>query len=334
MSKSTFAIIGAGLIGGKRAQALKKLGHAIVSVYDPDSARAQKLAGEFDAEVAASLEAVCKNAKIDAVVIAATHNVLTEISIAALKAGKHVLVEKPAGRNPAELERLLAAAKDSKKILRVGFNHRFHPAFLKAKEILASGELGPFLYIRAKYGHGGRLGYEKEWRADPALSGGGELIDQGSHLIDLSLWLGGNMDLAFGHAQTFFWKMPVEDNGFLLLRSKDGERAAHLHASCTEWKNLFQFEIFCRMGKIDITGLGRSYGTEEIKIYRMQPEMGPPPVEQASFPGEDTSWEEEMKDFAASLEGAKNALGATATDAHNSIKIIYDTYRQSGLEWS
>lgn len=321
------------MIGGKRAQALKKLGHEVVAVYDTDSSRAQKLAGDISAKASASLGEALKNSAVDAVVIAATHNVLTDLSCAALEAGKHVLVEKPAGRTPADLARLVAAVKKSNKTLRVGFNHRFHPALLKAKKILESGELGPFMYIRAKYGHGGRLGYEKEWRADPALSGGGELIDQGSHLIDLSLWLGGEMKLAFGHAQTFFWNMPVDDNGFLLLRSPDGKRAAHLHASCSEWKNLFQFEIFCRMGKIDITGLGRSYGVEEIKIYRMQPEMGPPPMEQEQFPGEDLSWEEEMKDFVACLAGNKESKIANIHDAENSIKIIYEAYRQSGMNW-
>lgn len=329
-----FGIIGAGLIGQKRGAALRELGDPVVAVADASAERAGALATQLGAAAESSAEALLKRADVDAVVIATFHDSLGALAARALEAGKHVLVEKPAGRNPAELRALgAAAAARPDRVLRVGFNHRFHPALLEAHRLVHSGELGPLMYIRARYGHGGRLGYEQEWRARPEVSGGGELIDQGSHLIDLAMWIGGEMRLEFGHAQTFFWKMPVDDNGFLLLRSPDGKRAAFLHASCTEWKNLFNFEIFCARGKIDIQGLGRSYGTEELRVYRMTDQMGPPPVATQSFPGEDTSWKSEISAFLAAIEGRPSEI-ATLTDALRVNERIYETYARSGYPFA
>src|SRR5262249_40665169 len=150
--------------------------------------------------------------------------------------------------------------------------------------------------IRGRYGHGGRPGYEREWRMDPRRSGGGQLIDQGIHLIDLSRLFLGDFTICRGLRRTYFWDAPVEDNAFLLLETGDC-RVAFLHTSCTEWKNLFSFEIFGRTGKLEITGLGGSYGTEHLRYYRMLPEMGPPETTIWEYPGEDSSWGVEFAAF-------------------------------------
>src|SRR5690606_10539977 len=147
-----------------------------------------------------------------------------------------------------------------------------------------------------RYGHGGRVGYDKEWRAEPAISGGGELIDQGVHLIDLARWFLGNFSDIQGYAHTYYWDMPVDDNGFLLLKTLNNQ-VAHLHASCTEWKNLFSFEIYGRKGKLDINGLGGSYGVERLTFYKMLPEMGPPETYAWEFPMADDSWQCEFDEF-------------------------------------
>jgi predicted dehydrogenase len=186
------------------------------------------------------------------------------------------------------------------------------------------------MYIRARYGHGGRLGYEKEWRADPKVSGGGELLDQGVHLIDLCRWLGGEWDLTWGKAKTFYWPMPVEDNGFLFLETRDRSRTALLQASCTEWKNLFDFEIFGKTGKLQICGLGRSYGTEELRYYRMKPEMGPPELQTWAFPGDDTSWKAEFEAFVKEMTGQKTDI-AMAADALRTVELVTQVYERSGV---
>ncbi|MEK7690355.1 MAG: Gfo/Idh/MocA family oxidoreductase [Bdellovibrionota bacterium] len=338
-------IIGAGLIGGKRATALEPAQDCLTWVADLSLDRATKVAatgGEprtKPAHTTTDWRKLAASPDVDAVIVATTNDQIPLIAAECLKSGKHVLVEKPGGRHPAELAELQNVSDQVQRttghILRVGFNHRFHPAFLGAKPLVDSGDYGPLMYIRARYGHGGRVGYDREWRADPKIAGGGELLDQGVHLIDLCRWLGGEFELKTAHVGTYFWDMPVEDNGFLLLESPDGKRHAHLHASCTEWKNLFDFEIFLRYAKIQIWGLGRSYGTEELRIFKMKPEMGPPDTEVRSFPGEDRSWHDEWEAFRQQCNGssAVSTLGKI-NDACRAIEIVHAAYRTSGVAWA
>jgi len=318
-------IIGAGLIGEKRA--LNRGKHPLVGIADASRERAGQLAQSTGAKAFASPEELLKDTSIDTVFICTTHDALTPLAVQALRAGKHVLVEKPAGRHPQDLKALVTAEKESRQVLRVGFNHRFHPAFLALHERSKTENWGPLMYIRARYGHGGRVGYEKEWRADSARSGGGELMDQGVHLVDLCRWIGGEFQLAWGTAKTFFWDMKVEDNGFLLLESADKKRNAFLHASCSEWKNLFDFEVFYKNAKAEVWGLGRSYGEEELRLYRMKPEMGPPDTEVLRFPGEDKSWALEIEAMDAEIRGTKTNLG-TAQDALRAVELVHDVYQR------
>jgi len=141
------------------------------------------------------------------------------ITIAAIQNSKHVLVEKPAARNPKELESVIEAAEQNSVCVRVGLNHRYHPAFQKARQIVDSGQLGTLMFVRGRYGYGGHSGYDKEWRAKPEIAGGGELLDQGIHLIDLSRWFLGDFVQVSGYAAIYYCNMRVENNGFLMLRN-------------------------------------------------------------------------------------------------------------------
>ena len=264
---------------------------------------------------------------IQAVVISTLHDSLAPLTLSAVRAGKHVLVEKPAARSARELLPVLSAAKKARVQVRLGYNHRFHRAFRKAREIVDVGKLGPLMMIRARYGHGGRLGYEKEWRADPKQSGGGELIDQGVHLIDLARWFLGDFKEVDGFAQTLFWKMTVDDNAFLLLKTGRGQTAS-LHASCTEWKNLFSFEIYGRNGKLHIEGLGGSYGLEKLTWHRMLPQMGPPETKAWEFPRADDSWEVEMNEFAKDIR-LRRSPQPGIKDGLEALKIVDTIYRKS-----
>jgi len=261
-------------------------------------------------------------------VVATLHDSLAEITLAAIEAGKHVLVEKPAARNPAELEPVIAAAERHAVKVHVGFNHRYHRAFRKARELFDAGVLGELMYVRARYGHGGRIGYDKEWRSDPGLSGGGELIDQGPHLIDLSRWFLGEFTEVEGFAHTYYWDMPVDDNGFMMLKTAQGQ-VAFLHASCTEWKNLFSMEIYGRHGKLEISGLGGSYGLEKLVYYRMLPEMGPPETTAWEYPMEDDSWALEIAEFYDDIR-LDRAPAAGLKDAREALKVVETIYRGSG----
>jgi predicted dehydrogenase len=291
-----YAIIGCGLIGKKRLAALPS-GSRLAVACDRQRDRAEELVriAQQGRAVTVYHDAVT-DSHVDAVIVATVNATLAEITGAAIQAGKPVLVEKPAGVTPRQVEELIVLATKHKVAVRVGFNHRFHPAFLKAREIFTSGALGELMFVRGRYGHGGRVGYDREWRADPKLSGGGELMDQGVHLIDLSRWFLGDFTRIDGQAMTLYWDMPVDDNAFVALRTARGQ-VAWLHASCTEWKNLFSFEIYGREGKLHIEGLGGSYGTERLTFYKMLPGMGPPETTVWEFPRGDESWQWELREF-------------------------------------
>ncbi len=319
-----FAIVGCGAIGQKRAAALGE--HRLVACADAALERAERLAATHaGCEPVADYRQAIDRPDVDAVIVATTNDALTPVACSAAELGKHVLVEKPGARSFAELGTLIEAAERSGATVRVGFNHRFHPALQRARQIFDEGGVGELLYIRARYGHGGRLGYEREWRADPEIAGGGELLDQGVHLIDLARWFAGDLRVVAGYVATYFWPMPVEDNGFALLENARG-RVAWLHASCTEWKNLFSFELFGRDGKLQVDGLGGSYGTERLTYYRMLPRMGPPETTSWEYPGPDESWSAELDAFAlATQEGAGS--GGSLDDALAVLKIVECLYK-------
>jgi predicted dehydrogenase len=267
---------------------------------------------------------------VSIVIISTLHDTLAEIAHGTVAAGKHVLIEKPAARRAAELAGLPEAAAAKGCLVRVGFNHRYHRALQRAHELVTSGVLGPLMFLRARYGHGGRVGYDREWRSDPAKSGGGELIDQGPHLIDLARWFLGDFAEVDGFATTYFWDMPVDDNGFLLLKTAS-KQVAFLHASCTEWKNTFSFEIYGRDGKLDINGLGGSYGTERLTYYKMLPQMGPPETTAWEYPMADNSWDAEFAEFLDDIR-LKRPPSAGLRDAIAALTIIEKIYRMSGYD--
>jgi len=321
-------IIGCGLIGKKRADAAVAQGHMVTCITDIDAVRANTLAEKTGATALATSNAVISS-DVDAVVIATPHNQLAGIALSAVEAGKHVLLEKPGARTALELQPVAAASKKHNRIVKVGFNHRFHPALMKAHEIFSSGAIGELMFIRGRYGHGGRVGYEKEWRCEREISGGGELIDQGSHLIDLSRWFMGDLALEYASLPTCFWNTQVEDNCFLALRTPK-KQIAWLHASWSEWKNTFSFEIYGRIGKLAIDGLGGSYGMEKLTHYRMLPEMGPPETTTYEYPETDRSWDREFAEFAAAITEKRQPNG-NIHDALAMLALIDTAYKGEGL---
>ncbi len=323
-------IVGCGLIGQKRAKALASA--QLVACADIDLERAQALATTSPGAVGVGdWRDVLTRPDVDIVIVSTRNDALAEVALAAVKAGKHVLVEKPAARNPGELEPVIAEAERRGVKVHVGFNHRYHPSLRKARELFETGALGELMFVRGRYGHGGRLGYEKEWRANPALSGGGELIDQGIHLIDLARWFLGDFTEVKAFAHTYFWQMPVEDNAFMFLKTSKNQ-TAFLHVSCTEWKNLFSFEIYGRSGKLHVEGLGGSYGTERLTYYKMLPQMGPPETTIWEYPMDDNSWQVEFEDFLEDIKLGRNP-SASLQDARAALTIVEKIYAESGYDY-
>lgn len=324
----TFAIIGCGLIGRKRLTALGA-DFPVLYTCDVDAGRAAALAELAPGATAITdYNVALADPRVTAVIVATLNASLAPITLAAVKAGKHVLAEKPGALNAAQLRTIAAAARETGARVRLGYNHRFHPSLLKARELVDSGVMGPLMFLRARYGHGGRKGYDREWRADPALAGGGELIDQGVHLIDLAGWFLGEFPTVEGHATTSFWDMKVDDNAFLSLRTAAGQ-TAWLHVSCTEWKNLFSLEVYGRDAKIAIEGLGGSYGLEKLTYYKMLPQMGPPETTVFEYPPPDSSWAVETRVFAEDIRlGREPAPGLG--ESIRTLEIVEEIYRRSG----
>jgi predicted dehydrogenase len=322
-----WGIIGCGLIGQKRATALRALGHTVASVADSVGKRAEVVAADYGANAIADWKVLAAQADLDAVVVATSPDWLSPIAVACLEQGKHVLVEKPAGRTLAEVRAIADVAQREGHLVKVGYNHRFHPAMRKAHAIVQAGDLGPLMFIRGRYGHGGRLGYQQEWRFRPEISGGGELIDQGSHLIDLAHWFLGDFTELKSMLRNYYWKASVEDNCFLTLSTAKGQ-VAWLHATWTEWKNTFSFEISGRDGKLEISGLGGSYGVETLSHYRMLPQMGPPETTRWEWPFPDKSWDIEVAEFVAAIAEGRRPVG-DIEDALVTMSIIDRIYRET-----
>jgi predicted dehydrogenase len=322
-------IIGCGAVGRKRAQHLA--GARLIHCVDTDLARASQMASFSQGCIAGTdWRQLLGRADIDAVIIATPQDSQVEIARAAIDAGIHVLVEKPAARHVDELLGLPQLAAKHNVRVRVGFNHRYHRAFQQARRLVDSGILGPLLFLRARYGHGGRLGYASEWRAQPQRSGGGELIDQGVHLIDLASWFLGEFVEVNGFAHTYFWDMPVDDNGFMLLKTAT-KQVAFLHVSCTEWKNTFSWELYGRDGKLQVDGLGGSYGVERLSWYKNLPEMGPPETTIWEYPMADNSWETEMAEFIEDIRAGREP-SAGLHDAIAALAVVAKIYAASGYD--
>ncbi|MDI6641211.1 MAG: Gfo/Idh/MocA family oxidoreductase [Elusimicrobiota bacterium] len=317
-------IIGAGLVGNKRARAL--CNENLVVVADVNEDRAKSLAEKHKCDYTSDWKEVVKNDNIDIVIVSTPNKYLAPITVEAIENGKHVLVEKPGATTPKDLKKMQVIAAKHKVKVKVGFNHRFHPAVVKAKEIFDRGDAGELMFLRGRYGHGGRLGYDKEWRADPEIAGGGEMLDQGIHLIDLARMFAGDFDKAVGFTETMFWNMQVEDNCFALLRNKSG-KIAFLSASWTQWKNLFSFEVFGKTGLLVIDGLGGSYGEETLTFYKMKPELGIPDKFVYKWE-EDNSWDLEFREFCSAIKEGREPVG-NLDDAYKAMKLVFDIYKWS-----
>lgn len=322
-------IIGGGLIGKRRAQeAAQHPDSEVRLVVDINATVATEMAQTYDCAAATQWQEAIAHPDLDIITVSTHNGLLAEIAIAALQAGKHVLIEKPMGRNLGEALQMAEAAQTSGRKLKIGFNHRYHPAIAKAYELFTSGLIGDPINLRARYGHGGRPGYEKEWRGNLELAGGGELTDQGVHIADLIHWFCGLPVDAFAYLQTAVWPLhPLEDNGFGLFRFENGA-IANFHTSWTQWKNLFSFELYGQKGSITIEGLGKSYGTERLSVALRKPEGGVPDLEEMSFAGPDLSWQLEWQDWMQALTQETAYLG-TPEEGVAAMRMLDALYRSA-----
>jgi len=326
--KINIGLIGYGVVGERRLNNLPKFFN-LIGCADPNIfSSSKKKFKNNKIFLTKNWKDLIKLKRLEAVIISTTHHLHSDILLQCIKFNLHVFIEKPAGISEIKTKKVISKLKSKKNLrVRVGFNHRYHPAFLKAKNLIDANKIGKIIFIRGVYGHGGRLGYEKEWRFKKKLSGGGELIDKGSHLIDLSRLFLGDLKVNFSNLKNYFWKMKLEDNCFLNLENKSGS-LAFLHTSCTEWKNKFVFEIFGKSGKIEINGLGKSYGPESLTCYKMSKKMDIPKKKFFLFnQGPDYSWREELKEFYIDIV-KKRVPVPGIKEAYENLKIINIIYKK------
>lgn len=321
-------LIGAGLQGGRRAPVLKEFPRTeLVVVAAAHKESAARLASSMGCQATDRWDEVVARDDINVVVVCTPPHLHAVMSIEAMKRGKHVLCEKPLTRTVAEAEEMLRVARETKVVLKCGFNHRHHPGIMKAKEWFDSGIIGELNFIRCRYGICGRPGYEKEWRANPEIVSGGQLMEQGIHAVDLSRWFLGEFAEATGFVSTRFWKTaPLEDNGFALFRTEKGQIAS-IHSSLTQWTNLFSFELFGQDGYITVEGLGGGYGTEKAVLSK-RALLGPFREEITEFRGGDRSWYEEWKEFVSAITEEREPLG-NGYDGLEALKLVNAVYKSS-----
>jgi predicted dehydrogenase len=327
-AKRKVAIIGAGLQAGRRAPAIADdSSYEIALVVDRHRERAERLAKPHNAVVETDWQAAIRRPDINAVLVLTYPDSHAEISIAALESGKHVLCEKPLSYSLEEARAMTQAAKRAGCVLKCGFNHRHHPAVVRARELFAQGAIGKPAFGRGRYGIAGRTGLHLEWRSDPKIVPGGQLMEQGVHLVDLFRWFLGEMTHVTGMMSTTCWPIaPLEDNGFLLMRSADGV-VSSVHASLTQWINHFDFEIYGEKGSLSVEGLGASYGVEKLVFSQHDP-RGPFSYQTVEYRGGDASWKAEWTEFARAVAERDEPLG-NGVDGLRAMEVVDAAYAAS-----
>ena len=321
-------IVGAGLQGKRRARALKELDdNQLIIVADTNQDAAMHLAKDMDCQATTRWEEVVDCKEVDIVLVCTPPHLHSVISIASMRNGKHVLCEKPMGRNPEEAEQILNVARQTGMKLKCGLNLRHHPGIRQAWQWFNEGLIGEIHFIRCHYGIGGRPNYHQEWRAKVEISGGGEVMDQGIHALDLCRWFLGDFSEVFGMLSTHFWDIaPLEDNAFILLRSKK-EQIASINVSWTQWKPSFSFDILGNDGYISLDGLGGVYGVERVRKGK-RAFLEPFQEEVVEFPGEDLSWQEEFNVFISAIKENREPIG-NGVDALEALKLARFVYQSA-----
>ncbi len=305
-----------------------------IKVYDPAfDAKSANLEGVF----LTSTEPIPWN-QFDAAFICTPNNVTADLCIEAIHKCRNVLCEKPPGRNWADFSRIREAADqvpDHRLVF--GFNHRLHPSIQMAKTLLGEGGMGKILFIKGTYGKSGGRNYRQSWRNNGDISGGGILLDQGLHVLDIFISFLGPLKVKEALLCDSFWKCGVEDNAFVLLESET-KVPAFLHSSATLWKHTFRIEIGCENGYLLATGFlsaTGSYGREQLIIGRRQFEdettaLGNPREEIVHFDRDD-SWETEVNEFITAIQERRAPKHGTLDQAGQVMEIIRDVYSRSPL---
>ena len=332
MKKLRVGIVGFGYMGEIREWTVRDHpNYELVGVVDPGYEDRIRKAGYRAFE---DYQSLCAEG-LDGLFVCTPNNVTPEAVVYGLDQGLHVFCEKPPGRNLGDIQRIREAeARNPQCKLIFGFNHRHHPGIADVRALIASGSLGRLLTVRGVYGKSGGYGYEKSWRNDPAVGGGGILLDQGIHMLDLFRYFCGDFDQVVGLRASSFWDIPVEDNAMLLLRSEKGH-LAQLHSTATSWNHTFRLELGLEGGYLNARGLlskSGSYGRETLVIGRRPPNRDQAvsvgnPREETTYYDDDPSWELELAHWTSCILEDRPVEQGSSLDALRVMEIIDQVYQ-------
>jgi predicted dehydrogenase len=270
------------------------------------------------------------NEKIDALFVSLPNYLAAEATIAALERGLHVFCEKPPGRTVQDIRDVITAEKKQPHLkLKYGFNHRYHESVKEAKRVIESGQYGEIINLRGIYGKSSIIPFDKGWRSERQYAGGGILLDQGIHMLDMIRYFAGEFEEIKSFVSNSYWCHDVEDNAYVLMRNREG-CVAMLHSTATQWQHKFRLEITLREALLELSGIlsgTKSYGDERLKII---------PKKDGSSVGsflettnsylDDYSWQCEVDEFADIIINDKTVLSGNSGDALKVMEMVYRIY--------
>ena len=328
------AIIGMGKIGKIRAtQVSNNSLMELIAIYDVDATQLVKYQGIKHCK---SVDEIYEQ-DVDAVFVCTFNKYAPIYTVQGLNAGKHVFCEKPPARNSDELLEVMKAEKKSGKILKYGFNHRYHYSVMEAKKLIDNDMFGKLLWMRGVYGKAGGNKFAQNWRNDKEESGGGILLDQGIHMLDLMRFFAGDFTDVKSMVQNRYWDIQVEDNAFALMKTENDVTAV-IHSSATQWRHKFLLEMSFENGYLILDGIlsgTRSYGDETLVIAKRQFEdetfaMGKPREEKIFFDTDD-SWKLELDEFVDAISNNSSIKEGNSEDALKVMKLIEMIYNESSF---
>ena len=267
---------------------------------------------------------------LDVLFVCLTNDVNPDATIAGLERGLHVFCEKPPGREVADVRRVIACERRHPRArLMYGFNHRYHESVRDALALIRSGELGSVINLRGVYGKSQLVTFDQTtWRTDRSQAGGGILLDQGIHMVDLLRLFAGEFTEVHSFVSNGHWRHDVEDNAYALMRTADG-KVAMLHSSATQWRHRFHLDICLTRGAVTLSGIlsgSKSYGAETLTVAWAAGDDTGEPKEQTTRYSHDPSWADEIAAFAETIKAGRPVENGSSREALKTMQLVYRIY--------
>ena len=321
-------IIGYGVMGKTRHTAITEIKKGTVVAISEPSAGAL-----VNGVPNVSHDEIISSPEVNVIIVCTPNFLNKELAIRGLSSGKHVFCEKPPAFSGSDMEEVCAVEAASGKKLMYGFNHRHHDSIIHMKKLIEGGALGKILWLRGRYGKSVTNDFFSNWRAKKELAGGGILMDQGIHMLDLFLYLSGDFDVVKAELSNLYWHMDVEDNAFVILKESATGKVASLHSTMTQWRHLFSLEIFLEKGYMVLNGLNTStmsYGEETLSVAKNR-STAPAATWRDEVTNKyinNNSWRYEMEHFFKSIEQDTPITIGNSDDALKLMRIIDKVYEQ------